>query len=56
MLKPSVLHLNDAVREAGFPKPRIEGEERRRELARMLSGKIDEASLTHASELLVNER
>ena len=32
---------------------RIEGEERRRELARMLSGRIDEASLAHASELLV---
>jgi DNA repair protein RecN (Recombination protein N) len=35
---------------------RIEGEERRRELARMLSGRIDEASLTHASELLVGGR
>jgi DNA repair protein RecN (Recombination protein N) len=35
---------------------RIEGEERRRELARMLSGRIDEASLAHASELLVGER
>ena len=33
---------------------RIEGEERRRELARMLSGRIDEASLAHASELLVS--
>ncbi len=32
---------------------RIEGEVRRRELARMLSGRIDEASLAHASELLV---
>jgi DNA repair protein RecN (Recombination protein N) len=32
---------------------RIEGEERRRELARMLSGRIDEASLAHATELLV---
>ena len=32
---------------------RIEGEERRRELARMLSGRIDEASLAHAAELLV---
>jgi DNA repair protein RecN (Recombination protein N) len=31
----------------------VEGEERRRELARMLSGRIDEASLAHASELLV---
>jgi DNA repair protein RecN (Recombination protein N) len=31
---------------------RIDGEERRRELARMLSGRIDEASLAHASELL----
>ena len=35
---------------------RIEGEERRRELARMLSGRIDEASLAHASELLVSGR
>ncbi len=32
---------------------RVEGEERLRELARMLSGRIDEASLAHASELLV---
>jgi DNA repair protein RecN (Recombination protein N) len=31
----------------------VEGEDRRRELARMLSGKVDEASLAHASELLV---
>ena len=31
----------------------VEGEERRRELARMLSGRVDEASLAHASELLV---
>jgi DNA repair protein RecN (Recombination protein N) len=31
----------------------VEGEERTRELARMLSGRIDEASLAHASELLV---
>lgn len=35
---------------------RVEGEERRRELARMLSGRVDEASLAHASELLVGER
>jgi DNA repair protein RecN (Recombination protein N) len=35
---------------------RIEGEERRRELARMLSGRIDEASLAHASELLLSAR
>ncbi len=34
---------------------RVEGEERRRELARMLSGRVDEASLAHASELLVKE-
>jgi DNA repair protein RecN (Recombination protein N) len=34
----------------------IEGEERRRELARMLSGRVDEASLAHASELLVGGR
>lgn len=32
----------------------VEGDERRRELARMLSGRVDEASLAHASELLVN--
>ena len=32
---------------------RVEGEERRRELARMLSGRVDDASLAHASELLV---
>ncbi|CAN5631862.1 DNA repair protein RecN [soil metagenome] len=35
---------------------RVEGERRRRELARMLSGRIDEASLAHASELLVGYR
>ena len=35
---------------------RVDGEERRRELARMLSGRIDEASLAHASELLVGGR
>lgn len=34
---------------------RVEGEERRKELARMLSGRVDEASLAHASELLVKE-
>ncbi|QYJ14688.1 DNA repair protein RecN [Rubrobacter xylanophilus DSM 9941] len=32
---------------------RVEGEERRRELARMLSGRVDRASLAHASNLLV---
>ncbi len=32
---------------------KVEGEERRRELARMLSGRVDEASLAHARELLV---
>jgi DNA repair protein RecN (Recombination protein N) len=32
---------------------KVEGEERRHELARMLSGKIDEASLAHARELLL---
>ena len=32
---------------------RVEGDDRRRELARMLSGKVDKASLAHASELLV---
>lgn len=31
----------------------ISGDERTRELARMLSGRIDEASLAHASEMLV---
>jgi DNA repair protein RecN (Recombination protein N) len=34
---------------------RLAGEERQRELARMLSGRVDEASLAHASELLVGE-
>ncbi|ABG04415.1 DNA repair protein RecN [Rubrobacter xylanophilus DSM 9941] len=33
---------------------RVEGEERRRELARMLSGRVDEVSLAHASNLLVS--
>jgi len=31
----------------------VEGEDRKKELARMLSGRVDEASLAHASELLV---
>jgi len=35
---------------------RVEDEERRRELARMLSGRVDEASLAHARELLVGGR
>jgi DNA repair protein RecN (Recombination protein N) len=35
---------------------RVEGEERSRELARMLSGRVDEASLAHARELLVGQR
>ncbi len=35
---------------------RVEGEERRRELARMLSGRVDEASLAHARELLLSGR
>lgn len=34
---------------------RVEGDERRRELARMLSGRIDHASLAHASELLLKD-
>jgi DNA repair protein RecN (Recombination protein N) len=34
---------------------RVEGEERSRELARMLSGRVDEASLAHARELLVGQ-
>jgi len=32
---------------------RVDGEERSRELARMLSGRVDEASLAHARELLL---
>ena len=32
---------------------RVEGDERRRELARMLSGRVDDASLAHAAELMV---
>lgn len=35
---------------------RVDGEERSRELARMLSGRVDEASLAHARELLVGQR
>ncbi len=35
---------------------RVEDEERLKELARVLSGRIDEASLAHASELLVGGR
>ncbi len=35
---------------------KVEGEERRRELARMLSGRVDDASLAHARELLTSER
>ena len=35
---------------------KVEGEERRRELARMLSGRVDNASLAHARELLTSER
>ena len=35
---------------------RVEGDERLHEMARMLSGRIDEASLAHASELLVGGR
>ena len=31
----------------------VEGDDRKRELARMLSGRVDDASLAHASELLV---
>jgi DNA repair protein RecN (Recombination protein N) len=34
---------------------KVEGEERRRELARMLSGRVDDASLAHARELLVGD-
>lgn len=34
---------------------RVEGDDRQRELARMLSGRVDEASLAHASELLVGK-
>lgn len=35
---------------------RVEAGERRKELARMLSGRVDEASLAHASEMLVGRR
>ena len=35
---------------------RVDGEERLHEMARMLSGRIDDASLAHASELLVGGR
>jgi DNA repair protein RecN (Recombination protein N) len=35
---------------------RVEGEERLKEMARMLSGRVDQASLAHASELLVGGR
>jgi DNA repair protein RecN (Recombination protein N) len=35
---------------------RVEGDERLHEMARMLSGRIDDASLAHASELLVGGR
>ncbi|HET7480399.1 MAG TPA: DNA repair protein RecN [Rubrobacteraceae bacterium] len=35
---------------------RVDGDERRKELARMLSGRVDEASLAHASEMLVGRR
>ena len=34
---------------------RVEGEDRLKEMARMLSGRIDDASLAHASELLVRK-
>jgi DNA repair protein RecN (Recombination protein N) len=34
---------------------RVEGEERLKEMARMLSGRVDHASLAHASELLVGD-
>ena len=34
---------------------RVEGEERLKEMARMLSGRVDRASLAHASELLVGD-
>lgn len=34
----------------------VTGEDRRRELARMLSGRVDEASLAHASELMISDR
>ena len=34
---------------------RLSGEDRRRELARMLSGRVDRASLAHATELLVDD-
>ena len=56
----AVSHVVVSKEEAGgrtFTRMRrVEGEERRRELARMLSGRVDEASLAHASELLVGGR
>ena len=33
---------------------RVTGEDRLKEMARMLSGRIDDASLAHASELLTH--
>jgi DNA repair protein RecN (Recombination protein N) len=35
---------------------RVEGDQRLKEMARMLSGRVDQASLAHASELLVGGR
>jgi DNA repair protein RecN (Recombination protein N) len=51
-----VVEKNEAGGRTVTNISRVEGEERRRELARMLSGRVDEASLAHARELLVSER
>ena len=51
-----VVEKNEADGRTVTNITRVEGEERRRELARMLSGRVDEASLAHARELLVSER
>jgi DNA repair protein RecN (Recombination protein N) len=49
-------HVVVAKRKAGGRTitdiTRVEGDERLKEMARMLSGRIDDASLAHASELL----
>ena len=51
-----VVEKNEADGRTVTNIKRVEGEERRRELARMLSGRVDEASLAHAHELLVGGR
>jgi DNA repair protein RecN (Recombination protein N) len=53
-------HIVVAKEEAGGRTitriTRVEGDERLKEMARMLSGRVDQASLAHASELLVGGR